>query len=159
MEFIWIGVLFLIGWMVAFLFIRQIMFNFATAYPTLEKMKNAKEDLIVYVNAKRYTGVSVATCIFVVALFVLLVIILKFIDLWMKIGFFVGIVVCVVTLINKVSPDNKNMFDAFCSSYYRFVPDDQLRTDMYNRKYPAMKLRCHDMDVSTEWIPKFKTNN
>ena len=156
MTYIWIGVLFLIGWLLGYLFVRQIAFDFATAYPTLNKMKAAKEDLIVYKNAKRYTTVSVVTCILVLALFSVVCLILKFLSLWMKIAFFAGIVVVALMIIGKMGPENKKMFEAFCNSYYRFIPDDQLRTDMYNNKYPAMKLRCHDMGVSTDWIPEFK---
>lgn len=150
------AVFFLIGWVWAYLFPRQIWFNFATAYPTLNKMKEAKEDLIVYINAKRYTTVSVFACFFVAALVVVVMLILKFIDLPLELGFAAGAVCCLLMLIGKMGPENRNMFESFCSAYYRFVIDDQLRTDMYNKKIPAMKLRCHDMGVSTEWIPEFK---
>lgn len=155
MTYIWIGVLALLGWLLAYLFIRQLFFNCKTAYPVLKKMKEADENLIVFINAKRYTTISMITCILVFAVFSILVIILKFIKLPMKIGFFAGALICVFMLLGKTGPEHQKMFESFCAAYYRFVPDDQLRTDMYNLKVPAMKLRCHDMNVSTDWIPDF----
>lgn len=151
-----IGVFMMVGFIFTYYFPRQIWFDFATAFPTLDKMKAAKEDLIVYDNAKKYTYVSVMACLFVTLIAVLLLIIIKPVDIYLGGGFAAGAVICLFTLIGKMTPDNRNMFEAFCGSYFRFVPDDQLRTDMYNKKIPAMKLRCHDMGVSTEWIPDFK---
>ena len=48
------------------------------------------------------------------------------------------------------------MFDSFCAAYYRFVPDDELRTAMYNKKPSQMKKRLHEMRISTDFIPEFK---
>ena len=48
------------------------------------------------------------------------------------------------------------MFDAFCATYYQFVPDDELRTAMYNKKPSQMKVRLHAMDARTDFIPVFK---
>lgn len=155
-QIIFIGFLAVLGWILAYLFWRQIMFNYKTALPVLNNMKAAKEDLIVYDNAKKYTIVSIATCIFVIVLFSVLVLILKFIKTPLKIAFFAGFLICILMLIGKMNYKDKHNFESFCSAYYRFVPDDQLRTDMYNRKFPAMKLRCHDLGVSTDWIPSFK---
>ena len=61
MKILGAGVLLVLGWLWFYLFVRQFLFNFFTAYPLIKKMQAAKEDLIA-VGAKRYTGVSVASC-------------------------------------------------------------------------------------------------
>lgn len=43
------------------------------------------------------------------------------------------------------------MFDSFCAAYYRFVPDDELRTAMYNKKPSQMKKRLHEMRISNRF--------
>ena len=58
--------------------------------------------------------------------------------------------------IGRLSPKNRNMFDSFCAAYYRFVPDDELRTAMYNKKPSQMKKRLHEMRISPDFIPEFK---
>jgi len=68
----------------------------------------------------------------------------------------VGALVGLLTHINKLTPIDRAMFDTFCAAYYRFVPDDELRTAMYNKKPSQMKLRLHDMELSTAFIPDFK---
>ena len=155
-----IGLIFVAGWFLGYLFIRQIVFNFKTAYPVLKSMKETDENLIVYGNAKKYTSVSVATCFFVLALFTAVVFVLyfktNFFNLAFLIAYLAGLVVSYFTVFRQMEPDNKKTFESFCAAYYRFIPDDQLRTDMYNLKIPAMKLRCHDLGISTAWIPSLK---
>ena len=41
-----------------------------------------------------------------------------------------------VLYISKFTPKCRQMFDAFCATYYQFVPDDELRTAMYNKAQP-----------------------
>lgn len=159
-KIMFIGFLFVIGWVLGYLFVRQIVFNANAARPIIKNMKNAKDDLIVYDNAIKYTSVSTATCIFMILLFSAIVIVIyklwaRF-DLYLTLAFFGGFVVSALMLVGQQKPDTKLVFESFCKAYYRFVPDDQLRTEMYNCKVPGMKLRCHDMGVSTDWIPTFK---
>ena len=155
MEIMWIGIILCGGWLWAYLFIRQLIFNVKIAYPTIKKMKSAKEDLIS-VNADRYTTVSVAVCCFFIALAVFLIVFFFRSKILFLISFFAGAIVCIGMMYSSIKPENKKLFESFCSAYYRFVPDDELRTAMYNRKTSQMKLRLHDMDVSTEFIPVFE---
>ena len=67
-----------------------------------------------------------------------------------------GIRVAVVLLIPRVSARNREMFDSFCNSYCRFVPDDELRTAMYNKKTGQMKARLKAMGIDGSFIPDFK---
>lgn len=56
----------------------------------------------------------------------------------------------------KLTPENRPMFDTFCNGYYRFVPDDELRTAMYNKKTGQMKARLKSMGIQGSFIPEFK---
>ena len=61
-----VGAIFLGGWLWAYLFIRQLMFNFRVAYPLIRDMNTLREELIA-VGAKRYTTISTITCCVVAA--------------------------------------------------------------------------------------------
>ena len=147
------GVMIAAGWLSYYLFGRQLLFNFQTAYPLIRQMNETQEGLIAP-GAKNYTTVSVAAMGLMSAIVCFLV--LRFCPLYLKICFAAGAVVCAVMLWNKITPDNRNMFDSFCSAYCKFVPYDELRLAMYNRKPSQMKLRLHDMGLSTAFIPEFK---
>lgn len=153
MQIMWFGAIFLGGWFWFYLFMRQFLFDFTVAYPLVKKMRKTGEDLILDA-ANKYTTVSVAVCTVFMALVAFLVI--RFLKTYLIIGFFVGALVGLVTHLGKLTPRDRGMFDSFCAAYYRFVPDDELRTAMYNKKPSQMKLRLHDMELSTEFIPDFK---
>ena len=153
MKIIWSAAAAVIGWMIYYLFARQLVFDFAAGYPLIKKMKAADQELIAD-TAVKYTTTSVVLMIFIMAIAFFVVI--RFCSLYLIISFFAGFVVCGLMLINKVSPSNRPIFDSFCGAYYRFVPDDELRTAMYNLKPSQMKVRLHAMGVSTDWIPEFK---
>ena len=147
------GAIFLGGWLWAYLFVRQLFFNFLTAYPLIKKMNALQEDLIA-VGARRYTTISVITCGFVAA--AILAAVLIWCPLYLKLGFLGGALIAIILLIPKVSPNNREMFDSFCTSYYRFVPDDELRTAMYNKKTGQIKSRLKAMGIQGTFIPEFK---
>ena len=147
------GAIFLGGWLWSYLFIRQLMFNYATAFPLIKSMNGLQEDLIA-VGAKRYTVISVATCAVVAA--ALLAAVLIWCPMYLKIGFGLGAVLAIVLLIPKVSPKNRDMFDSFCTNYCRFVPDDELRTAMYNKKTGQIKSRLKAMGLQGSFVPEFK---
>ena len=153
MKIMWAAILAFGGWLGYYLFGRQLVYNFVTACPLIRQMTETQEDLIAP-GAKRYTVISAIVmgvlCIIIcVAVFLLC-------PLYLKISFAAGAVVCALMLVGKISPDNRDMFDSFCATYYKFVPDDELRTAMYNKKPSQMKLRLHDMGLSTAFIPDFK---
>lgn len=153
MKILGAGVLLVLGWLWFYLFVRQFLFNFFTAYPLIKKMQAVKEDLIA-VGAKRYTGVSVASCTVVCVIVIVLVAVLC--PWYFVICFFAGALVALFMYLPLLGPKNRDMFDSFCSTYYRFVPDDELRTAMYNKKPSQMKVRLHAMGVSDDFIPEFK---
>jgi len=152
-KFMLAGALMVVGWMWGYMFLRQFMFNVAVAMPLIKRMNAAAQDLIA-IGAKRYTVISIVVCIVVSSIIVALII--KLCPLYLIICFFVGAVACVVMLVGSMNPQNRAMYDTFCGAYYRFVPDDELRTAMYNKKPSKMKLRLHTMGVSIDCIPSFK---
>ena len=147
------GAIFLGGWLWAYLFIRQILFNFATAFPLIKSMNALREELIA-IGAKRYTVISVITCA-VVAL-ALLAAVLIWCPIYLKLSFLVGAALAVILLIPRVSYRNREMFDSFCAAYYRFVPDDELRTAMYHKKTGQIKSRLKAMGIQGSFLPDFK---
>ena len=153
MQIMWIGVALMGGWFWFYLFGRQFLFDFIIAYPMVKRMRNTAEDLIL-AAANKYTTISVVVCTVFLALSAFAVI--WFLKLYYIIAFFVGALVGLLTNLGKLSIRDRDMFDTFCATYYRFVPDDELRTAMYNKKPSQMKLRLHDMELSTEFIPEFK---
>ena len=153
MKVIFAGAMFLVGWLWFYLFFRQFLFNILVAFPMIKAMNKAQTDLIA-IGAKRYTIVSLIACTVVCA--IVAGIIIWLCPLYLIISFLVGALVGFVMYIGKLTPKNRAMFDVFCNAYYRFVPDDELRTLMYNNSPHKMKVRLHTMGVSTDWIPDFK---
>ena len=152
-KIIYAGALFLGGWIWFYLFGRQFLFNIFTAYPLIKKMQAIKEDLIA-TNAKKYTSVSLGLCL--VASLIVFALIIFLCPMHLKIGFVLGAVCGVVMFLNKLSPSTKSNFESFCASYYRFVPDDELRTAMYNKKFGQVKARLKAMGYKETFVPEFK---
>ena len=153
MKIMLTGAVFLGGWLWAYLFIRQLMFNFMTALPLIKKMNALQEELIA-IGAKRYTVISIITCSVVAA--AILAAVLIWCPLYIKISFGVGALLAIVLLIPRVSADNRDMFDTFCNSYYRFVPDNELRTAIYNKKTGQIKSCLKAMGIQGTFVPDFK---
>ena len=147
------GAIFLGGWLWSYVFVRQILFNYITAFPLIKKMRSLREDLIA-VGADRYTTISTIVCFFFAAVFLFVVI--RFCPLYLILCFAGGAIVAFVMLLRMVSPRNRAMFDAFCSAYCRFVPDDELRTAMYNKKTGPIRARLKAMELSGTFIPQLR---
>lgn len=156
MKILWGGAMVVVGWLAYYLFGRQFIFNFVTAYPLIRKMKETEKDMIAD-TAKKYTTTSAIVTGLICA--IICFVILYFCALYLKICFFVGVLISLFMFKDRLSADNRDMFDSFCGTYYRFVPDDELRTAMFNKKPSQMKLRLHDLNLSTAFIPDFKKEN
>ena len=154
MKIFYVAALFLGGWLWSYIFIRQIMFNFITAYPLIKKMNALQENLIA-VGAKRYTTISTLVC--GVFSLILLAVVIRFCPLYLAISFAAGAVIAFIMLIKMVSPRNRAMFDSFCAAYCRFVPDDELRTAMFNKKTGPIRSRLKAMGLTGSFIPDFRS--
>lgn len=153
-QIMWGALIFLGGWLWFYFFLRQLMFNFATALPMLNRFRKADPELIS-VNARRYSIICILvwTAICGGIAFV----IIRFAAQYLWISFLVGGALGALLYIRHYGPDTKSNFLSFCGVYYRFVPDDELRTDMYNEKISQMKVRLDAMGIDkTAIIPEFK---
>lgn len=147
------GALLFVGWLWFYLFLRQFFFNLLTAYPLIRRM-NALRPGLIAPGANRYTTVSVLVCLFISALIVGLIVWLC--PLYLKLCFAGGALLGLATILPGLTPNNRPMFDTFCGAYYRFVPDDELRTAIYNKKTGQIKIRLRDMGIEGSFIPEFK---
>ena len=145
--------LFLAGFLWVYLIIRQFLFNVSIAYPTLNKMKALKEDLIV-IGAWRYPHISMVVCVLVSA--VVLFVVIRFCPTYLLISFGVGSLICFLMLVFKIKPQNKSMFDNFCTAYCRFVQDDELRTLMFEKDYKKIDRRLRELGCDSSFVPEFK---
>ena len=146
------GAMVLGGFLWSYLFVRQFLFNFMVALPLIKKMNALQPDLIA-VGAKRYTWMSNAVVFVVGALLLFLVI--RFCPLYLQIAFGVGAVAALLFIIFRMKPSNQAMFDLFSVAYYRFIPDDELRTIIYNKEYKKVKSHLKHMGIKGTFIPDF----
>ena len=144
-----------IGWLWYFMFLRQFIYDFTTAFPMLKKMNECSEDLISP-NSRRYTVVSVFASLAISIVISAIVVFLCRKHWYYIAAFGAGALISCLMTINKLTPSTKSNFEAFCNAYYRFIPDDELRTAMYNKDIPEMKARLRLMAVSNKFIPDFK---
>lgn len=145
------------GWFWFFMFLRQFFFNIMTAYPLIGKMKKLDKELIA-IGATRYTTVSLIVTGLLSALvaFLVLYFSIKKSAAFVYLNFIIGAIIAFAMFITKLGYRNKPMFDLFCDSYYRFVPDDELRTAIYNKKLGQIKSRLKVMGFDGTFIPEFK---
>ena len=155
MKILLAAALFFVGWLWSYLFIRQFLFNLVTAFPLIKKINALQEDLIA-VGATRYTTVSLITCGVIAA--IVLFVVLRFCPLYLIISFLAGALISLFMLLNKLSPKNRPMFDAFCATYCRFITDDELRTAMFNKKPGQIKSRLRAMGFLETFVPEFKND-
>ncbi len=141
------------GWLLSYVFLRQLLFNFRVAYPLLNKMNEIDPELIAP-GARRYTNTSVVVCIVGIAVFCGVVVFLC--PKYLIISFFVGVALCLVMILGKLTPANQAMFESFCSGYCRFVPDDELRTIMYNKEYKKINRRLRELSYGSSFVPEFR---
>ena len=147
------GLALLGGWLWFYLLLRQFIFNIVTAYPVISKMKKIDKELIA-IGATRYTNVSlIVTGLFAAGIAFL---VFHFGKSHIYINFIVGAVIALIMYCTKLDYKNRPRFEAFCNSYYRFIPDDELRTAVYNKKYGQVKTRLKAMGFSDTFVPEFR---
>ena len=150
MKIMWAAAIFFGGWLFSYLFGRQLCFNFKAAYPMIKKMRGQDPELIAP-GADKYTHISVIVCVLVILIICFVVV--RFCKLYLIISFFVGVVSALVMYLPRMNINERGIFDLFCSAYSRFVPDDELRTAMYERKPKEIRSRLKDMGLDSSIIP------
>ena len=82
--------------------------------------------------------------------------VLYFCPLYIKISFAVGAVAAFLFIFFRTKPESKESFELFTNAYYRFVPDDELRTLLYKKEYKQVKARLREMGIQGNFVPDFK---
>ena len=152
MKIMWAAAIFFGGWLFSYLFVRQLAFNFMTAYPMIKKMRALDKELIAP-GADKYTHISVLVCILVIL--VVTAIVVRFCKLYLIVSFAVGVISAILLFLPHLKVTERATFDLFCSAYSRFVPDDELRTAMYERDPKGIRRRLRDMELDSSIIPTF----
>ncbi len=152
MKIMWAAAIFFGGWLFFYLFGRQLVFNFSAAYPTIKKMREQDKELIAP-GADKYTNISVLVC--VVTIVVVAAIVIRFCPLYLMISCAVGAVSALLMYLPHAKVSDRGTFDLFCSAYSRFVPDDELRTAMFNRKPKEIRKRVREMGLDPAFVPIF----
>ena len=153
MKIMLCGAMVLGGFLWSYLFLRQFLFNILVAYPLINKM-NALQPELIGVGAKRYTLISNLVSIVVGGAIAAAV--LVFCPLYIKISFAVGAVAAFLFIFFRTKAENRESFELFTNAYYRFVPDDELRTLLYKKEYKKVKTRLREMGIQGNFVPEFK---
>ncbi len=152
MKIMWAAAIFFGGWLFSYLFGRQLAFNFMAAYPTIRKMRGQDKDLIAP-GADKYTNISVLVCIVTIAIIAFVVI--RFCKLYLVISCGVGALSALIMYLPHLKITERQTFDLFCNAYSRFIPDDELRTAMFNRKPKEIRKRVREMGLEPDFVPSF----
>ena len=67
----------------------------------------------------------------------------------------VGAVSALLMYLPHSKPSDRGTFDLFCSAYSRFIPDDELRTAMFNREPKQIRKRIREMGLEPSFVPTF----
>ena len=154
MKIIWAAAIFFGGWLFSYLFVRQLAFNFRIAYPMIRKLRTKDKDLIAP-GADKYTNISVIVSAFVILLIFFVVTFFCRTRLHLLIGFSFGVVSAFLLFLPRLKITERATFDLFCSAYSRFIPDDELRTAMYERDPKGIRRRLRALDQDDSIIPTF----
>lgn len=154
MKIMWAAAIFFGGWLLFYLFGRQLIFNFTAAYPTIRSMRENDSDLIAP-GADKYTAISVIVCI--VSLLIVTAIVIRFCKPYLSISYAVGAVSAVLMYLPHSKTTERNTFDLFCVSYSRFVPDEELRTAMFEKDPKRITRRMKEMGFEQTFVPEFKS--
>lgn len=133
-KILWGTVLFVVGFFWFYLGGRQLLFNFITAHPLVNKF--SKQGILDKKMATRFTITS--TVMWIILCGLVAFVIFYFGGVNLKIGFVVGVALGLVLNWNRMGPSVRSNVDAFVNTYYRFMPDDVLRTNVYNNGLQGM---------------------
>lgn len=152
MKIMYGALIFVAGWFYFYICLRQLIFDFTVAYPLISRFGKAKNgELFAARGANRLNTISVI--IWLVICVGLGFLVAYFAALYLTICFFVGAVLGIILYIKRLGPGTRSNFEAFCHTYCRFVPDDDLRQAMNQCDLPKMRsaLRALDCELKFEF--------
>lgn len=150
MKIMYGALIFVAGWFYFYICLRQLIFDFTVGYPLISRFGKAGEEVFVPKGARRMNTISVIIWLLICVGIGWAVI--HFAALYLIICFFGGAVVGVIVYAKKLGPRTKTNFEAFCRTYCRFVPDDDLRQAMAQADLPKMRaaLRALGSDLKLD---------
>ena len=144
MKIMYSALVFVVGWFYFYICIRQLIFDFSVGYPMINKLGNEGPEVFAAKGAHRLNTISVIIWLVICA--GLGFVAFYFFAIYLKIAFGLGAVIGLFFFINKLSPATRSNFDAFCRTYCRFVPDDDLRQAMSNADVAKMHSALRKLD-------------
>lgn len=146
------ALMFVAGWFYFYICVRQLVFDFTVGYPLIKKFGEPGEKVLAATPARRLNTISVVIWLLICAGLGWVVFHFCLATLWLLLPFWGGALLGLICFYNKLGPRTKSNFEAFCRTYYRFMPDDELRTATYHADLPRMRaaLRALEVDVKFE---------
>ena len=145
MKIMYGALMFVGGWFYFYICLRQLIFNFTVAYPLIAKFGKAGEQVFAPTGANRLNTISVI--IWLAICVCLGFVVVHFAALYLTLCFAGGVVIGLVVFAKKLGPKTKSNFEAFCHTYCRFVPDDDLRQAMAHADLPKMRAALRALNV------------
>ncbi len=143
MKIMYSALVFIVGWFYFYICLRQLIFDFTVGYPLINRFGNEGPEVFAPKGAHRLNTISVM--IWLVICIGLGFVAFYFFAIYLKISFGIGALTGVLAYLNKLSPATRSNFDAFCHTYCRFVPDDDLRQAMSNADIAKMHSNLHKL--------------
>lgn len=145
------ALIFVAGWFYFYICIRQLIFDFTVGYPLISKFGGAGEKVIAATPARRLNTISVVIWLGICVGLGWVVFHFCLSKLWLFLPFWGGALLGLICFIGKLGPRFKPNFEAFCRTYYRFMPDDELRTAAYHTDLPRMRAALRALDVDLKF--------
>lgn len=145
MKIMYGALMFVGGWFYFYICLRQLIFNFTVAYPLIAKFGKAGAQVFAPTGANRLNTISVI--IWLAICVGLGFVVVHFAALYLTLCFAGGVVIGLVVFAKKLGPKTKSNFEAFCHTYCRFVPDDDLRQAMAHADLPKMRAALRALNV------------
>lgn len=143
MKIMYSALVFVVGWFYFYICLRQLIFDFTVGYPLIKKLGNEGENVFAAKGAHRLNTISII--IWFVICVGLGFAAFYFFAIYLKISFGLGALVGIIVYFNKLSPATRSNFDAFCRTYCRFAPDDDLRQAMSDADAKKIRTALHKL--------------
>lgn len=143
------ALVFVLGWFYFYICLRQLIFDFTVGYPLISRFGKEGEEIFVAKGARRMNTISVVIWLVICA--GLAFVVIYFGALYVKVAFAVGVVVGFAVYAKQLGPTTRSNFDAFCRTYCRFVPDDDLRQAMSNADTAKMHASLRRLGSSLKF--------
>lgn len=144
------ALIFVAGWFYFYICLRQFIYDFTVGYPLIKKFGDAGENILAARPARSLNTISALVWFAICA--GLAFVVFFFCPIYLMVSFWIGVLLGVIVYAQKLGPRFTPNFEAFCRTYYRFMPDDELRTAAYNADYPRMRaaLRALGCDLKLD---------